>query len=159
MRFVFSGLRMRLDRSTRKLCQTLCRPISYGDSPAFSITADSAAGLGNRAVPTEILRPSASSHFAPSATARRAAVSRSSDPNVGGPLPGLTTSSQMEPGALDRLCHSIDGMDKRPERVALEATNGVLDANRPVDVPQVSRVRVRERVLRVPECFVQQRLE
>lgn len=44
---------------------------------------------------------------------------RSSHPNVGGPLPGLTTSSQMEPDALDRLCHSVDGMDKRTERVAL----------------------------------------
>ena len=52
--------------------------------------------------------------------------------NVGRkPLPGLTTSSQMEPGALDRLCHSINQMDKHPERVALEATNGVLDADRP----------------------------
>ena len=87
---------------------------------SISITADSAAGLGNRAVPTEMPRPSASSHFAPSATARRVAVTlRSSHPNVGGPLPGLTTSSQMEPDALDRLCHSVDGMDKRTERVAL----------------------------------------
>ena len=65
---------------------------------------------------------------------------RSPDPDVGGPLPNLTTPCQMEPGTLDRLCHSIDGMDKRTERVFPKPTHAILDGNRGTDVPQLPRI-------------------
>ena len=41
-----------------------------------------------------------------------------------------THAVEMESGALDRLGHSVNGMDKGAERVVLEPTHRILSANR-----------------------------
>jgi len=43
------------------------------------------------------------------------------NPDVGGPLPGLTMSCEAKPTPFDHLCHSLNRMDKRSKRIALES--------------------------------------